>query len=104
MTVLDYRVLVESKRPRPAVRKNKTLAHKPYLLSISKLRNRVVLRRNSAIKKFKQQIKWYTIPPPGGGGGLDNKSKLRYRKGESTSPPTPLDKPEYCKKDPIYPD
>ena len=67
MTVLDYRVLVESKRPRPAGRKNKTLAHKPNLLSISKLRNRVVLRGNFAIKKFKQHIKWYTIPPPGGG-------------------------------------
>ena len=37
----------------------KKLAHRKLVM--------VILRGNSAIKKFKQHIKWYTIPPPGGG-------------------------------------
>ena len=81
MTVLDFRILAVSKRPKLAGRRNKTLAHKPNLLSSLKLRIRVVLRQGSIIKKFKHHIKWYTIPPPGGGGVLYNKAKFEYKKG-----------------------
>ena len=68
VVILDNRVIIVNKHPRPTERNNKTSAHKNNWLSMSELKNRVVLRKNSAIRKFKQHIKWYTIPPPGGGG------------------------------------
>ena len=69
VVILENRALFWKKHQKSIAKNNKTSTHKDKWLSILWLENRVALRKNAAIKRFKQQIKWYTIPPPGGGGG-----------------------------------
>ena len=64
------------------VKNSKMLAHKDKLWSRLWIKNRVAFRKNAAIKKFKQKIRWFTILPPGGGRSKPRKITICRTKND----------------------